>query len=155
MTSRRRSETASNWVLGITPSRYVPSNFKPDGKYRSIKIESTQGALELKYRKGYIAAHKKPPTGTEAAQVLASSMQIGVPASTAILMRVQVLPPDSEHNVVRVDYAFAPSDITFGETNDHRKRATLDLSRGVERQSAARLEHFQHRGSCIQGRYSG
>jgi len=106
---------------------YVPSNFKPDGKYRSIKIESTQGALELKYRKGYIAANIKPPTGTEAAQVLASSMQIGVPASTALLMRVQVLPPDGEHKTVRVDYAFAPSDIIFGEANDHRKRATLDL----------------------------
>jgi VWFA-related protein len=106
---------------------YVPSSFKPDGKYRSIKVESTQGALELKYRRGYIASNIRPPTGTEAAQVLASSMQIGVPASTALLMRVQVLPPDSEHKTVRVDYAFAPGDISFGEATDHRQHATLDL----------------------------
>lgn len=106
---------------------YTPSSFKADGKYRSIKIESTHGELELKYRKGYIASADRPPSGTEAAQLLASSMQIGVPASTAMVMKVQVLPPDNEHKSIRVDYAFAPSDVVFTETADHRRRATLDL----------------------------
>ena len=59
--------------------------------------------------------------------MLAASMQLGVPSSTALLMKVQVLPPDSQNPNVRVDYAFAPEDIQFGETPDHQQKAILDL----------------------------
>ena len=106
---------------------YVPTTHKPDGSYRAIKVESVHGVIDLKYRKGYIAGTVKPPNGTEAAQMLAASMQLGVQASTALLMKVQVLPPDSQNPNVRVDYAFAPEDIQFGETPDHQQRAILDL----------------------------
>lgn len=106
---------------------YVPRSHPKDGTYRSIKVDSIHGDLDLKYRKGYIAGSMATPSVSEASQMLAAQMQIGVPASTALLMKVQVLPPDSEHPNVRVDYAFAPDDIRFAESADHRQKATLDL----------------------------
>ena len=106
---------------------YVPQNFRPDGKYRSIKVEPAHGELELKYRKGYLATAEKPASSSDAAKLLASQMLIGVPASTALLMKVEVKPPEGERKTVRVEYAFAPGDLTFQDTADKKKRAVLDL----------------------------
>jgi hypothetical protein len=106
---------------------YAPSNQKWNGGYRPIRIESTEADLVLEYRKGYIASAEKIPDNESATRILASAMQLGMPPSTSLLMRVQVLPPDSEHKNVRIDYAVASDEIRFSEAEDHSKRATLDL----------------------------
>jgi hypothetical protein len=43
------------------------------------------------------------------------------------MMRVQVLPPDREHEKVRIDYAVDAHDIQFEDTPDHRKRAFVEF----------------------------
>ena len=44
-----------------------------------------------------------------------------------LLMRVQVLMPDKEHDKIRVDYAVAPQDISFSDTKDGRKHGVIDF----------------------------
>ena len=46
-----------------------------------------------------------------------------MPPSTMLMMRVQVLPPDREHERCEIDYAVDAHDIQFEDTPDHRKRA--------------------------------
>jgi VWFA-related protein len=91
---------------------YTPSSQKWDGSYRPIDIKSTRGGLELKYRKGYVATAEKPPSEHDALRLMAAAMQLGMPQSTALLMRVQVLPPDKENKKVKIDYAVAWDDKT-------------------------------------------
>ncbi len=106
---------------------YVPRNPRNDDRYRSIKVEAAGGKLALEYRRGYYAGSLKTPSASETEHLLAGSMQLGVPPSTALLMKVQVLPPDADNQPVRVDYAFATSDLQFVPTDDHRNKATLYL----------------------------
>ncbi|HEX6880285.1 MAG TPA: hypothetical protein VF135_07970, partial [Terriglobales bacterium] len=106
---------------------YIPADRKNDDRYRSIKVEATGGKLSLEYRRGYYAASLKTPTVSESEHLLAASMQLGVPPATALLMKVQVMPPDDGSKSVRVDYAFSTNDLQFVPTNDHRNKATLDL----------------------------
>jgi VWFA-related protein len=106
---------------------YVPTNIKSDGLYRNIKVTSDRSGLELSYRRGYFATSDAAPSGDEAAKLLAASLQPGLPPSTSILMRVQVLPPDASHKTVRMDYSVASDDVQIQETPDHVKHITLDF----------------------------
>jgi hypothetical protein len=44
-----------------------------------------------------------------------------------LLIKAQVLPPDSEHKAVRIDYAVDSHDISFADTADQKKHAAVDF----------------------------
>jgi len=50
-----------------------------------------------------------------------------VPASTMLLIKAQVLLPDSEHKTVRIDYAVNSQDISFSDVADQKKHAAVDF----------------------------
>jgi hypothetical protein len=50
-----------------------------------------------------------------------------MPAATAVLMRVEVVPPDKEHPTLRIDYAVSPRDIRFEATPEKGRKATVDF----------------------------
>jgi hypothetical protein len=51
-----------------------------------------------------------------------------VPDFTGLLLKVQVLPPDADHTVVRIDYAVDARDISFSDSADQRKLAAVDFA---------------------------
>ena len=90
---------------------YSPENHKWDGKYRKLEVKCTQGGAKLTYRRGYygvadsgLAANGKV-ADDQIALLFATSMHPEAPTSTVVLLKVQVLPPDTTHKTVRIDYA--------------------------------------------------
>jgi len=106
---------------------YVPANRDWNGKYRKVEVKVTKEGVKLEYRRGYYAFAGSQISKDEIIKLLAYSMQPTIPETTAILMRVQVLPPDHDHKAVSIDYAVAPSDISFSDGPDHLKHAQIDF----------------------------
>jgi hypothetical protein len=75
-------------------------------------------------------------------------MQPLVPVSTMLLIKAQVLPPDSEHRAVRIDYAVESQDSSFSDTANQRKHAAVDFM------SVARDGEFKNAG-CVTDTVSG
>jgi VWFA-related protein len=111
---------------------YAPENRKWDGKYRKIEIKCSQGGTKLTFRRGYYAVADTMSSGGKVADdqvavLFATSMHPEAPTSTMVLLKVQVLPPDSTHKAVRIDYAINAHDVTFEDTPEQKKRVALDL----------------------------
>jgi VWFA-related protein len=112
---------------------YTPENHKWDGKYRKIELKCSAAGASLTYRRGYYAvADTLVSSDTKAvegqiARLFATAMQPEAPTSTAVLLKVQVLPPDTTHKTVRIDYAISPHDIIFASTPENDRHLMLDL----------------------------
>ena len=106
---------------------YAPEDRNWNGKYRPIKVQVSRADVKLTYRRGYLAVPEQQVGGQDAQAMLSHAMQAGMPPSTMLMMRVQVLPPDREHEKVRIDYAVDAHDIQFEDTPDHRKRAFVEF----------------------------
>ena len=112
---------------------YTPENHKWNGKYRKIELKCSATGAKLTYRRGYYAvadAFVSPNTNAvegQIAHLFATAMQPEAPTSTAVLLKVQVLPPDATHTTVRIDYAINPHDVIFAGTPENERRVTLDL----------------------------
>ena len=63
----------------------------------------------------------------QVALLFATAMHLEAPTSTMVLMKVQVLPPDTTHQTVRIDYAINAHDVTFADTPEKTKHVMLDL----------------------------
>jgi VWFA-related protein len=108
---------------------YTPDSVKWDGSYHSIDVKAPAG--KLAHRKGYVATPEWTPTEKEANQVLASAMQMGMPSSTALLMRAQVLPPDKSNPNVRIDYAVSSRDVQLTPMEKGGSSGTVDFMASV------------------------
>jgi len=106
---------------------YSPEDHDWNGEYRKIEVKVALKGVKLTFRRGYYAMKEKVFTGDEAARALATAMQPLVPVSTMLLLRAQVLPPDSQHKAVRIDYAVDPHDISFNDSPDQKKHAAVDF----------------------------
>jgi VWFA-related protein len=106
---------------------YSPENHDWNGNYRKIEVKVALKGAKLTFRRGYYAMEEKAFTGDEAARALATAMQPLVPVSTMLLVKAQVLLPDSEHPAVRIDYAVDSHDIHFNESADQREHAAVDF----------------------------
>jgi VWFA-related protein len=100
---------------------YVPENRNWDSGYRQIKIRFDRPDLKAEYRPGYFAIPDKTKPADQ------EHMQPGVPVSTMLLLRVQVLPPDANKNVVQINYGVYAPDITFTESDDQVQHAKLEF----------------------------
>jgi VWFA-related protein len=112
---------------------YTPENHKWNGKYRKIELKCSATGAKLTYRRGYYAVadtfvfpNTKAVEG-QIAHLFATAMLPEAPTSTAVLLKVQVLPPDTSHSTVRIDYAINPQDILFAGTPENERHVTLDL----------------------------
>ncbi len=106
---------------------YSPENHDWNGQYRKIEVTVALKGVKLTFRRGYYAMEEKAFTGDEAARALATAMQPLVPVSTMLLVKAQVLPPDSQHKAVRIDYAVDSHDISFDDSPDQKKHAAVDF----------------------------
>jgi VWFA-related protein len=105
---------------------YTPDSTKWDGSYHNIDVKSPL-ASRMAHRKGYVAVPEWIPTEKEANQVLATSMQMGMPAATALLIRAQVLPPDKDNANVRIDYAVSSRDVQLIPGEKGGQTGTVDF----------------------------
>ncbi len=106
---------------------YSPAIKKWNAEYHKIEVKTAESGLKLEYRRGFYAVPEREVASDQAGVLLFAAMQPSVPESTMLLMRVQVLMPDKEHDKIRVDYAVAPQDITFTDTKDGRKHSVIDF----------------------------
>lgn len=112
---------------------YTPENHNWDGKYRKIEMKCSATGAKLTYRRGYYAVAdmfiSQDPKAVEAqvAHLFATAMQLEAPTATAVLLKVQVLPPDASHKTVRIDYAISPHDVIFDGTPESDRHLSLDL----------------------------
>jgi hypothetical protein len=106
---------------------YVPENRKGDSSYRQIKIKFDRPGVKGEYRPGYFATPDQQKPADEARNRMIASMQPGVPESTMLLLRVQVLPPDTKKDAIKIDYGVYAPDITFHDSEDHYKHAKLEF----------------------------
>lgn len=106
---------------------YSPAIKKWDAEYHKIEVKTAESGLKLEYRRGYYAVAEREAPASQAGMLLLAAMQPSVPESTMLLMRVQVLMPDKEHDKIRIDYAVAPQDISFTDTKDGRKHSLIDF----------------------------
>lgn len=106
---------------------YSPAGAKWDGKYRKINLKVDRPNIKLFYRRGYYAFPDEEVKGDVAAKLLAAALQPTTPESTMLLIRAQVLPPDAASKNVRIDYAVAPGDVAFVDTEDGKKKLVLDF----------------------------
>jgi VWFA-related protein len=106
---------------------YAPEDHNWNGKYRPIKVQVSRPDVKLTYRRGYLAVPEQQVAGQDAQAMLSHAMQAGMPPSTMLMMRVQLLAPDRDHEKVRIDYTVDAHDIQFEDTPDHRKRAFVEF----------------------------
>jgi VWFA-related protein len=107
---------------------YAPTNHDWNGKYRKIEVKATSGGAELTYRRGYYALPERILSADKAVLAMTTAMQPSVPDFTGLLLKVQVLPPDADHKMVRIDYAVDARDINFSDAADQRKLAAVDFA---------------------------
>jgi hypothetical protein len=106
---------------------YSPATKKWDGEYHKIEVKTAESGLKLEFRRGYYAVPEREVPGDQAGTLLFAAMQPSVPESTMLLMRLQVLMPDKDHDKIRIDYAVAPQDISFVDRKDGRKHSVIDF----------------------------
>jgi VWFA-related protein len=106
---------------------YSPTNKDWTGKYRKIEVKTTVPGTDLVYRRGYYALQERELGPTRAAAAMSVAMQPSVPEFTGLLVKVQVMPPDSQHDKVSIDYAVDAHDINFVDGADQRKNASVDF----------------------------
>ena len=106
---------------------YVPENRNWDSRYRQIKIKFDRPDLKAEYRPGYFAIPDQTKPADEEHQRMVASMQPGLPESTMLLLRVQVLPSDTKKDTVKIDYGVYAGDISFSDPGDEQKHAKLEF----------------------------
>jgi VWFA-related protein len=75
---------------------YSPANTKMDGSYRRIEVKLTEGRYDLAYRHGYFADDKVAAEPKQSSDPLHPFLVRGVPSSTQILLRVRVVPANTQ-----------------------------------------------------------
>ncbi len=126
---------------------YTPTDKAQDGTYRQIQVKLKNGHYRLSYRHGYFAED----TNKSAVQTALSSdplrplMVRGLPASTQIVYKVQLLPTDPQPaansavaggnaNVKQpsirygVDFAISTNDLDFVETPDGKHHGSIEVA---------------------------
>jgi VWFA-related protein len=106
---------------------YVPENRNWDSRYRQIKIKLARSDAKAEYRPGYYAIPDQQKPADEERNRMIASMQPGIPVSTTLLLRVQVLPPDAKKSAVQIDYGVFAPDISFTESADQIKHAKIEF----------------------------
>jgi VWFA-related protein len=106
---------------------YVPQDRDWNGKYRKIEVKVATEGAKLRYRNGYYALSDPQSNGTDANRLLSAAMLPYVPESTALLLKVQVLPPDAERKSASIDFAVDSSDLTFVDGPEQRKQTIVDF----------------------------
>ena len=106
---------------------YAPESQDWNGKFRHISVKTERAGATLQYRRGYYAFPEPEHTPQESTMKLAAAMRPDMPDSTALYLKAQVLPPDSDHHSVRITYLVHPQQITFTDAPEGRKHALVDL----------------------------
>lgn len=107
---------------------YSPSNHEWKGKYRKIEVKAASPGAELTYRRGYYAIPERAIGADRTKAEMGAALQLSVPEFTGLLVKVQVLPPDTEHKAVRIDYAVDAHDISFSDSSELRKQGSIGFA---------------------------
>jgi VWFA-related protein len=103
---------------------YTPSEDKPDGGFRRIKVSVDKGGYKLAYREGYYA--NNPAKMNAGASVVALAAQHGAPPATEIAFDVRVLPA-SDPSLKNAKLAVGPAGQMAAAMKEPTRRYVVDL----------------------------
>ena len=104
---------------------YAPAKQPLDGKFHSIKVETSQQSYKLRYRKGYWAIARGSAMTPAAAQ-LVSSIQNGFIKASKAEVHADLLPTSDRHYAAAVAISIPGSRIPLEKEGDSYK-ATINL----------------------------
>lgn len=103
---------------------YRPQSNQWDGRFRKVTVKVTQPAVKIQCRPGYYAV--ADPFGTpDIDRSFSLAMQPSVPPSTSLVIKAQVLPPDTPDKPAQIDFLVDVHDLTLLESADHRDLADV------------------------------
>jgi VWFA-related protein len=105
---------------------YRPVNQNWDGKFRKITVKGTTSNLKLLYRSGYYGL-LDPLSSKDPDRMVALAMRPEVPASTQLIMKARVVPPQEPGQPTVVDMLVDAHDLAFTEGNEKQKTPTLQF----------------------------
>ncbi len=98
---------------------YRPQNGNWDGKFRKIRVKTSQPNLKVQCRPGYYAV-ADPFRSPDIDRTFSLAMQPDVPASTALIIKARVLPPDAPDKPTLIDFLVDVHDLAYLQSADHR-----------------------------------
>jgi VWFA-related protein len=100
---------------------YRPTNSNWDGRFRKIAVKSSRPGVKLLYRSGYYALVDPLTSREDPARIVALAMMPNAPASTQLIMKAQVVPPEEAGKPVAIDMLIDVHDLAFHEGQDKQK----------------------------------
>jgi VWFA-related protein len=126
---------------------YTPTEKTENGSYQQIQVKLKNGHYKLSYRRGYFSedANKAAVQTAQSGDPLRPLMVRGLPASTQIIYKVELLPSDPQpaansavaggnaglkQPVTRygVDFAISIDDLDFVETPDGKHHGSIEVT---------------------------
>ena len=99
---------------------YRPQNENWNGKFRKVAIKASLPNVKVQCRPGYYAA-PDPLGSSDIDRTFALAMQPTTPMSTALIIKVQVLPPKRAEGATQIDFLVDMHDLSLTESTDHRR----------------------------------
>jgi VWFA-related protein len=106
---------------------YSPQNQEWNGKFRRIEVKMLRSGYRLQYRRGYFALQEPEHSTGDSTRKLVAALRPDMPNSTSLYLKAEILPPDAEHQAVRITCLIDPQQVTFTDTPNGGKHATIDL----------------------------
>jgi len=98
---------------------YRPENNNWNGKFRKVTVKALPATAKVQCRPGYYAVPDplRPPDVDHTFQ---QAMQPTAPASTMLIMKAQVLPPEEANKATRIDFLVDMHDLSLTESSAGR-----------------------------------
>lgn len=110
---------------------YYPEGKAWRGEFRKIQLSVNRSGVRLRHRAGYYAVdraefEKKHPEQRNLD--LAGALNADYPVATSIQFQAMVVPPELGQTKVRINYAIAPSQISFSLEQDGLQHGQVDCA---------------------------
>jgi VWFA-related protein len=106
--------------------QYYPENRVWDRKFRKIEVKVDRPGVKLQYRRGYYALGPSREGNNAISEDFSRALDVNAPASAGVLFQASVVVPNDKSNKVVVKFAIDPHTITFENSGDGQRHASLN-----------------------------
>ena len=99
---------------------YRPENGNWNGKFRKVNVKVSSPGEKVECRPGYYAV-PDPLVSPDINRTFSLAMQPSAPASTTLIMKARVLPPEEAERATRIDFLVDVHDLSFTDSGDHKR----------------------------------
>jgi VWFA-related protein len=109
-------ESGSNYYI----LAYRPQNENWNGKFRKVSAKASPPNTRVQCRPGYYAV-PDPLNSSDINQTFSQAMQPTSPASTTLIIKARVLPPEGPDTPTQIDFLVDVHDLSLTNLPDHRQ----------------------------------